>query len=101
MVDLARALEPAFRLFGRDAIYTPQGGAGSAVRVIVVPHDPAPLGDFTPRRASPSFALELRKSDVPGPRAGDAVALDGKSYRVASFREDSERLVWRLELNPV
>ena len=83
-----------------DAVYEPADGEPRPVRVIVRRADT--VTDFGGARLwSETTRLDLRVSDVPNPRPGDRLVLDGESFVVQGEPvRDRERLVWTLEVRP-
>ncbi|MBX3488871.1 hypothetical protein [Parvibaculum sp.] len=101
------ALDAAFRHHGRDALYTPAGGAARTVRVRVTSPDQvySPMG-------APSVAenpvVELRYAEVPELKDGDILnfALPEsdapRNWRIhGAIRADGRRLKWKAELRRV
>lgn len=95
-----RAIDAVFRAFGRDAVYTPAGGAAVPVRVLFVRPDViADIGGT--RHFGPAQLVELRAAEIAAPKKGDGIAIDGKSYRLDQpTQPDDRRLKWRAGLNP-
>jgi len=98
------ALDAAFRHHGRDALYTPAGGAARTVRVRPVSPDQvyAPMG--VPSVAE-NPAVELRVSEVPELKDGDILnfalpeSASPRDWRIqGAIRADGRRLKWKAEL---
>jgi hypothetical protein len=85
---------------GRDAVYEPMDGDPRPVCVIARRSDA--VTEFGGARLwSETTRLDLRVSEVAGPRPGDRLVLDGESFVVQSEPvRDLERLVWTLEVRP-
>ena len=61
----------------REAVYTPNGGSPSPVRVVTRRADA--ITEFGDARVwSETTRVDLRVSEVPTPRPGDALAIGGK-----------------------
>lgn len=100
MVDFRGPVDAAFRHVGRDATYTPVGGVGVSLRVVVGPKDmPGDFG-FETRARVDRITIDVRRADVAAPKENDRLDLDGKSYSVQSLELDREQLVWRLDVRP-
>jgi hypothetical protein len=84
----------------RDAIYTPNGGAPVLVRVVARrADDVTSFGDA--RLWSETTRLDLRVAEVPEPRPGDRVEVDGEGFLIQGEPvRDRERLVWTVDLRP-
>jgi len=85
----------------KDATYTPQGGSGVAVRVMV--KRPDQIVDFGETEAVAETAIfEVRVADVATPQEGDTLTYDGTPYEVKGdpVRRDPDRLVWTLDTEP-
>lgn len=70
-----------------DATYTPDGGAGAAVRVIVMEDSEfvaAGQSDVTDRRT----VIAIRSSDVAAPGRDDTVLVGSTTYTVESVIDD-------------
>ena len=85
---------------GRDAVYTPEGGAPSMVRVFARRADS--LTDFGDARIwSETTRIDLRVAEVANPRPGDRLEIDGDAFLIQGEpARDRERLVWTVELRP-
>ena len=84
----------------RDAIYQPADAAPFAVRVI--PRRADAITDFAVARLwSPTTVFDVRVSELPTPRPGDRLMLDGEAFVVQGEPvRDAERLVWTLDTRP-
>ena len=85
---------------GKDAVYTPEGGAPVLVRVVARRADA--ITDFGDARIwSATTRIDLRVVDVPEPRAGDRIQIDGDAFLIQGEPvRDRERLVWTVDLLP-
>ena len=85
---------------GRDAVYETAEGQSVTVRVIARRADA--INEFGGGRLwSETTRLDLRVSDVPDPRPGDRIVLDGETFVVQGEPvRDRERLVWTLDVRP-
>ena len=82
----------------RHATYQPADGDPFPVRVIARRTDA--IADFGDSRLwSETTRFDLRVSEVPDPRPGDRLVLDGEAFVVQGEPvRDSERLVWTLDV---
>jgi hypothetical protein len=102
MSIFAAAIETLFGdpNMARDAVYTSTGGAPSLVRVIMRRADDI-TGFGEARLWSETTRIDLRVSEVPNPRPGDRIEIDGEGYLIQGEPvRDRERLVWTLTLHP-
>jgi len=85
---------------GRDAVYTPEGGAPVPVRVVARRADA--VSDFGDARLwSETTRIDLRVAEVPSPRPGDRIEIDGDAFLIQGEPvRDRERLVWTVDLRP-
>lgn len=85
---------------GRDAIYTADGGAPVVVRVIARRADAlTSFGDA--RLWSETTRIDLRVAEVPNPRPGDRIEIEGEAFLIQGEPvRDRERLVWTVDLRP-
>ena len=85
---------------GRDAVYTPEGGAPVLVRVVARRADD--ITDFGDARLwSETTRIDLRVVEVPSPRPGDRIEIDGDAFLIQGEPvHDRERLVWTVDLRP-
>jgi hypothetical protein len=83
---------------GREAIYTSEGGAPVVVRVVSRQADA--ISDFGDARLwSETTRIDLRVAEVPAPRPGDRVEMDGNAFLIQGEPvRDRERLVWTVDL---
>lgn len=102
MTAFAAALDALFAdaHLARDVVYTAEGGAPALVRAILSrPDDVTGFGEA--RICSESTRLDLRVAEVPDPRPGDRIELDGEAFLVQGEPvRDRERLVWTVDLRP-
>ena len=84
----------------RDAVYTADGGTPVLVRVVSRRADE--VTDFGEARIwSETTRLDLRVAEVPNPRPGDRIEIDGEGFLIQGEPvRDRERLVWTLDLRP-
>ena len=85
---------------GRDAVYVAAGGAPVLVRV--VPRRADAVTDFGDARLwSETTRIDLRVADVPAPRPGDRIEIDGEAFLIQGVPiRDRQRLVWTVDLRP-
>jgi hypothetical protein len=85
---------------GRDAIYTPEGGAPVMVRVVARRADT--ITDFGDARLwSETTRIDLRVAEVANLRPGDRIEIDGDAFLIQGEPvRDRERLVWTVDLRP-
>ena len=86
---------------GVEAIYTSDGGAPVVVRGVV--RRPDEVTNFGEARLwSETTRVDLRVAEVPNPRPGDRIEIDGDAFLVQGEpARDRERLVWTVDLRPV
>ena len=86
--------------FGREAVYTSDGGAPVLVRVVSRQADA--ITDFGDARLwSETTRIDLRLADVANPRPGDRLEIDGDAFLIQGEPvRDRERLVWTVDLRP-
>jgi len=85
----------------RDATYRPGGsGDGTSIRVIVRSLDRLlDVGEVRVQTATAMF--DVRVAEIPDPRPGDTLAVDGDAFVVqAEPARDAEGLVWTLDSRP-
>jgi len=85
---------------GVEAIYTSDGGAPVLVRVVARRADA--VTDFGDARLwSETTRIDLRVAEVPSPRPGDRIEIDGDAFIIQGEPvRDRERLVWTVDLRP-
>lgn len=85
---------------GRDAVYIADGGAPALVRVVARRADAlTDVGDA--RLWSETTRIDLRVAEVPNPRPGDRIEIDGDAFLIQGEPvRDRERLVWTVDLRP-
>ncbi len=83
---------------GRDALYIVDGGAPVLVRVVARRADA--VTDFGDARLwSETTRVDLRAAEVPAPRPGDRIEIDGDDFVIKGEPvRDRERLVWTVDL---
>ena len=84
----------------RDAVYVAEGGVPVLVRVVTRRADA--ITNFGEARLwSETTRLDLRAADVPNPRPGDRIEIDGEAFLIQGEPvRDRERLVWTVDLRP-
>jgi hypothetical protein len=102
MTAFSVALEVLFAdpNIGVEAIYTTEGGVPVLVRAVARRADA--LTDFGDARLwSETTRIDLRVADVPNPRPGDRIEIDGDAFLIQGEPvRDRERLVWIVDLRP-
>lgn len=85
---------------GRDVVYIADGGAPVSVRVVTRGADA--VTDFGDARLwSETTRVDLRVAEVPNPRPGDRIEIDGDAFLIQGEPvRDRERLVWTVDLRP-
>lgn len=85
----------------RDAVYIADGGAAVMVRAIARRADA--VSEFGEARLwSETTSIDLRAAEVPNPRPGDRIEMDGEAFLIQGEPvRDRERLVWTVNLRPV
>ncbi len=85
---------------GRNAVFTPAGGAPMPVRI--VPRRADEMTGFGEARLwSETTRVDLRVAEVPAPRPGDTLTLGHEVFTIQGEPvRDRERLVWTLDLRP-
>ncbi|TKW63710.1 MAG: hypothetical protein DI616_19265 [Paracoccus denitrificans] len=85
----------------RDATYIAHGGA--AVMVRAIPRRADIVSEFGEAQLlSETTRIDLRVAEVPNPRPGDRVEIDGEGFLIQGEPvRDRERLVWTVNLRPV
>ena len=85
---------------GRDAVYTPEGGAPVLVRVVARRADD--ITDFGDARLwSETTRVDLQVAEVANARPGDRIEIEGDAFLIQSEPvRDREQLVWTVDLRP-
>ena len=85
----------------RDVVYVAEGGAPVLVRAVLRrPDDVTGFGEA--RLWSETTRLDLRTAEVPTPRPGDRIEIDGEAFLIQGEPvRDAERLVWTIDVRPV
>ena len=84
----------------RDATYIADGGAPKLVRVVTRRADEV-TGFSDARLWSETTRIDLRAAEVPSPRPGDRVEIEGEAFIIQGEPvRDRERLVWTVDLRP-
>ena len=102
MSAFAAALDALFADgdIARDAVYTAKGGNPVLVRVVTRRADEI-TGFGEARIWSETTRLDLRVAEVPAPRPGDRLEIDGEAFLIQGEPvRDPERLVWTVDLRP-
>ena len=96
----SRAVDACFGHLGVAAVYTAEGGQAVDARVIGKrPDEIVGLGDT--RIHAETALFDVRVSEVPAPRPGDTLIVDGITYAIQGEPvRDRERLVWTIEAYP-
>jgi hypothetical protein len=84
----------------RDAVYIAEGGAPRLVRVVTRRADD--ITNFGEARLwSETTRIDLRVAEVPAPRPGERIEIDGEAFLIQGEPvRDRERLVWTVDLRP-
>ncbi|MCC5976183.1 MAG: hypothetical protein JJT81_19325 [Rubellimicrobium sp.] len=103
MSAVAAALDVIFAdgNIARDALYIAEGGAPQLIRVVMRRADD--VTDFGNARLwSETTRVDLRVAEIPEPRPGDRIEIDGEAFVIQGEPvRDRERLVWTVDLRPV
>ncbi len=93
-------IDTCFQRLGVEATYTAQSGAPVSIRVIAKrPDEIVGFGDT--RIHSETALFDVRVSEVPAPRPGDILVVNGVTYAIQGEpARDRERLVWMIEAYP-
>ena len=84
----------------RDAVYIAEGGTPQLVRVVARRADDI-TGFGDARIWSEATRIDLRVAEVPGPRPGDRIEIDGEAFLIQGEPvRDRERLIWTVDLRP-
>jgi len=102
MTAVGMALDALFAddNIAREAVYTTDGGVPVLIRVVTRRADDiSGFGDA--RIWSETTRIDLRVAEVPGPRPGDRIEIDGQAFLIQGEPvRDRERLVWTIDLRP-
>lgn len=84
----------------RDVTYIADGGTPVLVRVVTRRADE--VTDFGDARLwTETTRIDLRVAEVPTPRPGDRVEIEGEAFLIQGEPvRDRERLVWTINLRP-
>ena len=102
MNAFAAALDALFAdgNIARDAVYIADGGAPQLVRVVSRRADEV-TGFGAARLWSETTRVDLRVAEVPEPRPGDRIEIEGEAFIIQGEPvRDRERLVWTIDLRP-
>ena len=84
----------------RDGVYVADGGTPVLVRVALRRADEI-TGFGEARLWSETTRIDLRTAEVPNPRPGDRIEIEGEAFLIQGGPvRDRERLVWTLDLRP-
>ena len=83
------------------AVYTPLDGEPKAIRAIARRPDEI-IGFGETRIQAETTLFDVKTTDIPDPRPGDRLAVDGVDYIIQGEpeRRDPDRLVWTLDVRP-
>ena len=85
---------------GREAVYISEGGAPVLVRVVARRADEV-TGFGDARLWSETTRIDLRVAEVPNPRPGERIEIDGEAFLIQGEPvRDRERLIWTVDLRP-
>lgn len=86
---------------GREAVYIAEGGTPGLVRAVMRRADE--VTNFGEARIwSETTRIDLRVTEVPTPRPGERIEIDGEAYLIQGEPvRDRERLIWTVDLRPV
>ena len=83
-----------------DAVYVADGGAPALIRVITRRADEI-TGFGDARLWSETTRIDLRVAEVPNPRPGNRIEIDGEAFLIQGEPvRDREQLVWTVDLGP-
>ena len=96
-VGARRAINSVFATFGVQGVYTPQGG--TPLNVTVIKRQPDEVIDVLDTRIhTPTAYFLMKQSDVPSPKTGDVLEIDGLNYAIQGEPvQDQHHLCWQLE----
>jgi len=84
----------------RESTYIADGGSPVLVRVVMRRADEV-TGFGDARLWSETTRVDLRVAEVPAPRPGDRVEIDGEAFLIQGEPvRDRERLIWTVHLRP-
>ena len=102
MSAFVAALEELFAdpNLARDVVHVADGGAPRLIRAVMRRADA--ITDFGDARLwSETTRVDLRVAEVPNPRPGDRLEIDGDAFLIQGEPvRDRERLVWAVDLCP-
>ena len=102
MTAFAAAIDGLFAdgNIARDAVYIAEGGTPQLVRVVARRADE--VTSFGEARLwSETTRVDLRVAEVPNPRPGDRIEIDGEAFLIQGEPvRDHERLIWTVDLRP-
>lgn len=85
---------------GIDGVYIPEGGVPVLLRVVIRRADEI-TGFGDAQLWSETTRVDLRVAEVPAPRPGDRIEMDGEAFLIQGEPvRDRERLVWTVDLRP-
>ncbi|TBN43594.1 MULTISPECIES: head-tail joining protein [Paracoccus] len=102
MIAVVAALDALFAdgNIARDGVYVADGGTPVLVRVVTRRTDEV-TGFGEARIWSETTRIDLRVAEVPNPRPGDRLEIDGDAFLIQGEPvRDRERLVWTVDLRP-
>jgi len=102
MTAFAAAIDGLFadRNISRDAVYIAEGGTPQLIRVVTRRADEV-TGFGEARLWSETTRVDLRVAEVPEPRPGDRIEIEGEALLIQGEPvRDRERLVWTVDLRP-
>jgi len=103
MTALAAAIEMLFAdpNLSSTGVYRIQG-TGDPVAIRVIARRPDQVFDFGNTRIHTETSLfDVRVSEVPSPRPGDTLEVDGETFVLQGEPvRDSERLIWTMDTRP-
>jgi hypothetical protein len=84
----------------REGLYVAAGGAPRLVRIVTRRADDiTSFGDA--RLWSETTRIDLRVAEVPQPRPGDRIEIEGEAFLIQGEPvRDRERLIWTVDLRP-
>lgn len=84
----------------REATFIANGGVPQLIRVVTRRADDV-TGFGDTRLWSETTRVDLRVAEVPNPRPGDRVEIEGEAFNIQGEPvRDRERLVWTVHLRP-